>query len=60
MDKDCRIWDPKSAQQMGKPLTGHSKWITSLAWYKPALYLPTRMLPKAQYRPCDLLPQYAR
>lgn len=32
MDKTIRIWDPKTGKPLGGPLTGHSKWITSLAW----------------------------
>ncbi|GCB66863.1 hypothetical protein scyTo_0007953 [Scyliorhinus torazame] len=26
------LWDPSTGQQMGKVLTGHSKWITYLCW----------------------------
>lgn len=26
------IWDPNTGQQMGKPMTDHKKWITSLSW----------------------------
>eukprot|EP00290_Baffinella_frigidus_P007420 CAMPEP_0180139066 /NCGR_PEP_ID=MMETSP0986-20121125/13309_1 /TAXON_ID=697907 /ORGANISM="non described non described, Strain CCMP2293" /LENGTH=475 /DNA_ID=CAMNT_0022081093 /DNA_START=19 /DNA_END=1446 /DNA_ORIENTATION=- len=32
MDKTARIWDFKTGASMGGPLSGHSKWITSLAW----------------------------
>jgi len=32
MDKDAFIWDPKTGTQVGKPLKGHTKWITSLVW----------------------------
>jgi ribosome assembly protein 4 len=32
MDKSIRIWDPLSGACLGKPLVGHKKWVTSLAW----------------------------
>lgn len=32
MDSTVRIWDPKTGNQVGKPLAGHGKWITSLSW----------------------------
>jgi ribosome assembly protein 4 len=32
MDKSVRIWDPETGKQVGKALSGHAKWITSLAW----------------------------
>lgn len=32
MDKDAFIWDPATGTQVGKPLKGHTKWITSLVW----------------------------
>lgn len=33
-DKNSQIciWDPKTGKQIGKVLTGHRQWITSLAW----------------------------
>lgn len=32
--KDGRLilWDPKTGQQIGKTMTGHRQWITSLSW----------------------------
>lgn len=32
MDKSVRLWDPSSGKATGSPLTGHSKWITNIAW----------------------------
>ncbi|CAI5759272.1 unnamed protein product [Candida verbasci] len=32
MDNTIRIWDAKTGAPLGKPLTGHSKWVTSLTW----------------------------
>ncbi|KAI0459330.1 soluble quino protein glucose/sorbosone dehydrogenase [Xylaria acuta] len=32
MDKMVRLWNPDTGKQIGKPFTGHSKWITSIAW----------------------------
>ncbi|KAI1821254.1 soluble quino protein glucose/sorbosone dehydrogenase [Xylaria intraflava] len=32
MDKMVRLFDPDTGKQIGKPFTGHSKWITSIAW----------------------------
>ena len=29
---DICIWDPKSGTQVGRILTGHKKYISSLAW----------------------------
>lgn len=26
------VWDPETGIQIGKPMIGHKKWITSLAW----------------------------
>lgn len=26
------IWDPETGKQIGKPLTGHKKWINGLSW----------------------------
>ncbi|KAK8741135.1 hypothetical protein OTU49_002514, partial [Cherax quadricarinatus] len=26
------IWDPKTGKQMGRALTGHKQWVTSLCW----------------------------
>mmetsp|Transcript_40541 Transcript_40541/g.82878 ORF Transcript_40541/g.82878 Transcript_40541/m.82878 type:complete len:477 (-) Transcript_40541:214-1644(-) len=32
MDKEGRLWNPQTGEQVGRPLQGHTKWITSLAW----------------------------
>lgn len=32
MDASVRVWDPSSGTLIGKPLIGHKKWITALAW----------------------------
>ncbi|OMH81050.1 Notchless protein-like protein [Zancudomyces culisetae] len=32
MDNTVRLWNPKTGMQIGRPLVGHKKWITSLAW----------------------------
>ncbi|CAJ2501253.1 Uu.00g041060.m01.CDS01 [Anthostomella pinea] len=32
MDKTLRLFDPSTGQAIGKPFTGHSKWITSMSW----------------------------
>ncbi|KAK6216296.1 Trehalose-6-P synthase/phosphatase complex subunit [Pestalotiopsis sp. IQ-011] len=32
MDKTVRIWDPESGKAVGRPLSGHSKWVTNFAW----------------------------
>ncbi|GBG32365.1 Notchless protein-like 1 [Hondaea fermentalgiana] len=29
---ELRLWDPATGAAVGKPLTGHRQWITSLAW----------------------------
>lgn len=29
---EVRIWDPLTGKEVCKPLTGHSAWVTSLAW----------------------------
>ncbi|KAK7087632.1 notchless protein homolog 1-like [Littorina saxatilis] len=29
---EVMIWDPETGKQMGQTLTGHKKWVTSLAW----------------------------
>lgn len=26
------VWDAETGQQLGRPLTGHTKWINALAW----------------------------
>lgn len=32
MDNNVRLWDVKTGEALGRPLRGHTKWITSLAW----------------------------
>ncbi|KAI9827618.1 MAG: hypothetical protein M1826_006280 [Phylliscum demangeonii] len=32
MDKTVRLWDTATGNAIGGPMTGHTKWITSLAW----------------------------
>lgn len=32
MDSTVRIWDPNTGEQIGSPLKGHSKFVTSLSW----------------------------
>mmetsp|Transcript_9676 Transcript_9676/g.18434 ORF Transcript_9676/g.18434 Transcript_9676/m.18434 type:complete len:502 (+) Transcript_9676:3-1508(+) len=32
MDGEIRLWDAKTGTAMGKPMKGHTKWVTSLAW----------------------------
>lgn len=32
MDSTIRLWDAKTGKPIGKPLSGHSKWISSLCW----------------------------
>ncbi|KAI8635456.1 Quino protein amine dehydrogenase [Xylariaceae sp. FL1651] len=32
MDKMVWLWDPETGKQIGKPFTGHNKWITSISW----------------------------
>ncbi|XP_038615160.1 notchless protein homolog 1 [Tachyglossus aculeatus] len=37
------LWDPRTGKQLGRALTGHSKWITSLCWE------PLHLNPEARY-----------
>uniref|UniRef100_A0AAY5EF38 Notchless protein homolog 1 n=1 Tax=Electrophorus electricus TaxID=8005 RepID=A0AAY5EF38_ELEEL len=37
------LWDPVTGQQMGKAMTGHSKWITWLCWE------PLHLNPECRY-----------
>ena len=32
MDKVIFLWDAESGKQIGKPLKGHTKFVTSIAW----------------------------
>lgn len=32
MDGSVRVWDPARGESLGRPLLGHKKWVTSLAW----------------------------
>ncbi|ORY66084.1 WD repeat-containing protein [Pseudomassariella vexata] len=32
MDKTVRMWDADTGKAVGRPFTGHSKWVTSIAW----------------------------
>jgi ribosome assembly protein 4 len=32
MDNTVRQWDPKTGKQLGRPMKGHTKFVTSLAW----------------------------
>ena len=32
MDNNILIWDAETGKQLGKPLKGHKKFVTSLAW----------------------------
>uniref|UniRef100_A0A0D9XTS9 NLE domain-containing protein n=2 Tax=Leersia perrieri TaxID=77586 RepID=A0A0D9XTS9_9ORYZ len=36
------LWDPKTGKQLGTPLTGHRKWITSVSWEPVHLQAPCR------------------
>ena len=32
MDKLIYLWDSESGEKIGKPLKGHNKFVTSIAW----------------------------
>ncbi len=32
MNGDIVVWDAATAEKIGAPLKGHTKWITSLSW----------------------------
>lgn len=40
MDNTIRLWDSSTGKQLGEPLKGHSKWISSLAWEPVHLVKP--------------------
>uniref|UniRef100_A0A8C8H9B1 Notchless protein homolog 1 n=1 Tax=Oncorhynchus tshawytscha TaxID=74940 RepID=A0A8C8H9B1_ONCTS len=42
-DTTICIWDPVTGQQMGKTLTGHTKWITWISWE------PLHLNPECRY-----------
>uniref|UniRef100_A0A667XWD3 Notchless protein homolog 1 n=1 Tax=Myripristis murdjan TaxID=586833 RepID=A0A667XWD3_9TELE len=42
-DTTICLWDPVTGQQMGKTLTGHTKWITWLCWE------PLHLNPECRY-----------
>ncbi|KAB8336841.1 hypothetical protein FH972_021149 [Carpinus fangiana] len=42
MDNTVRIWDAITGKQMGGPLRGHTKWVTSLCWEPFHLQAPGR------------------
>lgn len=45
IDGSVRVWNPVTGVVAGKPLTGHKKWVTSLAWQPYHLStLPTRLV----------------
>jgi len=29
---EIRVWDPTNGQQIGKPLIGHKRWVSSISW----------------------------
>ncbi|KAI0125618.1 WD domain-containing protein [Xylariales sp. AK1849] len=31
-DKTVRIWDPETGKAVGRPFSGHAKWVNALAW----------------------------
>jgi len=42
MDKEVRLWDPKTGKAVGDSMKGHSQWVTSLAWEPYHLQTPGR------------------
>ena len=42
MDKEVRLWDPKTGDALGGSLKGHSQWVTGLAWEPYHLQTPGR------------------
>uniref|UniRef100_A0A4W2I8I4 Notchless protein homolog 1 n=1 Tax=Bos indicus x Bos taurus TaxID=30522 RepID=A0A4W2I8I4_BOBOX len=42
-DTTILLWDPSTGKQVGRALTGHSKWITALSWE------PLHANPKCRY-----------
>lgn len=41
MDNTVQIWDGATGQALGKPLVGHTKWITGLVWEPAHLAYPS-------------------
>ncbi|KAI3405499.1 RSA4 [Candida oxycetoniae] len=39
-DNTIRVWDANTGALLGKPLTGHSKWVSSLSWEPLHLVAP--------------------
>lgn len=40
MDNTIRLWEADTGKPIGKPLTGHSKWVSSLSWEPLHLVAP--------------------
>ena len=32
MDNNILLWDPETGKQIGNPLKGHKKFVTSITW----------------------------
>ena len=44
MDNTIQIWDGATGKPLGKPLVGHTKWITGLVWEPAHLAYPSSRL----------------